>query len=75
MGEDVPARGRGQTLIGILSFFTLGIILFWLVWDKSKQELWDKVVGTIVVDDPSGILRTQGFSALPPAGMTGPIGL
>lgn len=40
-------------LIGVLSVFTLGIVNFWLVWDKSNQELWDKVVGTVVVDDPN----------------------
>jgi uncharacterized RDD family membrane protein YckC len=45
-----------KTLIGFLGFFTLGIIYFWLVWDKNKQELWDKVVGTIVVNDPQGEL-------------------
>jgi uncharacterized RDD family membrane protein YckC len=25
---------------------------FWLLWDKNNQELWDKMVGTIVVNDP-----------------------
>jgi uncharacterized RDD family membrane protein YckC len=39
-------------IIGILSFFTLGIINFWLVWDKNNQELWDKVVDTVIVNDP-----------------------
>ena len=38
-------------IVGLLSFFTLGIINFWLIWDKNNQELWDKVVGTIVVND------------------------
>jgi uncharacterized RDD family membrane protein YckC len=40
-----------KSVIGILGFFTLGLINFWLVWDKNKQELWDKVVGTVVVND------------------------
>ena len=39
-------------IIGLLSFLTLGIINFWLVWDRNNQELWDKVVGTVVVNDP-----------------------
>jgi uncharacterized RDD family membrane protein YckC len=33
--------------------FGLGLILyFWLLWDRNNQELWDKVVDTLVVDDP-----------------------
>ena len=24
----------------------------WLLWDKDKQQLWDKLAGTVVVDDP-----------------------
>lgn len=24
----------------------------WLLWDKDKQELWDKIAGTVVVNDP-----------------------
>lgn len=40
-------------IIGVLSLFTLGIVNFWLVWDKNNQELWDKVVGTVVVNDPN----------------------
>jgi uncharacterized RDD family membrane protein YckC len=40
-------------IIGVLAVFTLGIVYFWLVWDKNKQELWDKIVGTVVVNDPN----------------------
>jgi hypothetical protein len=30
----------------------IGIILdFWLLWDQNRQELWDKIAGTIVVND------------------------
>ena len=43
-------------VIGFLSFFTLGIINFWLVWDSKNQELWDKMVGTIVVNDRDKVL-------------------
>jgi uncharacterized RDD family membrane protein YckC len=45
-----------KPVIGILAWFTLGIINFWLIWDKNKQQLWDKMVGTIVVSDPQGQL-------------------
>lgn len=50
--REVIAKG----IIGLLAWFTLGIIYFWLIWDKSNQELWDKVVGTIVVNDPGKTL-------------------
>lgn len=39
-----------KPVIGVLSFVTLGIVSFWLLWDANNQELWDKVMGTIVVD-------------------------
>jgi uncharacterized RDD family membrane protein YckC len=28
----------------------------WLLWDKDKQELWDKIAGTVVVNDPEKLL-------------------
>jgi len=32
--------------------FGLGLILyFWLTWDDKNQELWDKVLSTVVVDE------------------------
>jgi uncharacterized RDD family membrane protein YckC len=46
--REVIAKG----IIGMLGWLTLGIIFFWLVWDKNNQELWDKIVKTIVVNDP-----------------------
>jgi uncharacterized RDD family membrane protein YckC len=41
-------------VIGLVAGVTfIGIILyFWLCWDDKNQELWDKMVGTVVVDDP-----------------------
>ncbi len=45
--REVVAKG----LIGILSLLTLGITNFWLLWDSNRQELWDKLASTIVVDD------------------------
>jgi uncharacterized RDD family membrane protein YckC len=44
--------------IGLLAAFTLiGYVLyFWLLWDNDNQELWDKMVDTIVVTDPANAL-------------------
>lgn len=39
-------------VIYFASFITFGLVNLWLVWDRNNQELWDKVVGTIVVNDP-----------------------
>ena len=32
------------------------VVYFWLLWDKERQELWDKMVETIVVNDPENVL-------------------
>jgi uncharacterized RDD family membrane protein YckC len=40
-----------KPVIYFATFFTFGLVNLWLVWDKNKQELWDKVVGTIIVND------------------------
>lgn len=45
-----------KPVIGVLSWATAGIVNFWLVWDVNTQELWDKMVGTIVVDDPAEVV-------------------
>lgn len=49
-----------KTVIGVLGFLTFGIIYFWLIWDKNNQELWDKVIDTVVVDDPHDLLAGDG---------------
>jgi uncharacterized RDD family membrane protein YckC len=43
-----------KPVIAVLSVITFGIVNFWLIWDEDNQELWDKVVGTIVVNDRHG---------------------
>ena len=46
-------------LMGIVVSVTFGlglILYFWLTWDDRNQELWDKMVGTVVVEDPDGRL-------------------
>lgn len=35
----------------------------WLLWDKDKQELWDKIAGTVVVNDPDKLLIPSAQSA------------
>jgi uncharacterized RDD family membrane protein YckC len=52
-----------KPLVGMVSWVTLGIAYFWLVWDSRNQELWDKVVGTIVVNDPQKVLMPAGAPA------------
>jgi uncharacterized RDD family membrane protein YckC len=48
-----------KPVIGVLSYITLGIPYFWLIWDSRNQELWDKIVSTIVVDDKHDQLLPQ----------------
>jgi len=45
-----------KPLVAMVSWITLGIANFWLVWDARNQELWDKVVGTVIVNDPHKLL-------------------
>jgi RDD family len=45
----------GKLIVGVISSLLLVtevIALCWLLWDKDRQELWDKIAGTIVVNDP-----------------------
>jgi uncharacterized RDD family membrane protein YckC len=51
-----------KPVIGILNWLTFGIANFWLLWDKLTQELWDKMVGTIVVNDPEKALDPRNSS-------------
>lgn len=46
-----------KTVVGFLSVLTLGIINFWLIWDKNNQQLWDKMVDSVVVDARKGDIR------------------
>ncbi len=47
-------------LVGVVIGAICGLIAlvldFMLLWDKDRQQLWDKIAGTIVVDDPNDIL-------------------
>jgi uncharacterized RDD family membrane protein YckC len=39
----------GVTVIGLVGYF-------WLTWDDRRQELWDKMCDTVVVNDPQNAL-------------------
>ncbi|HYI16956.1 MAG TPA: RDD family protein [Thermomicrobiales bacterium] len=39
----------------IIIFGTLGIGLLWILWDSQNQTLYDKILGTVVVDDRQGL--------------------
>jgi uncharacterized RDD family membrane protein YckC len=47
---------KGMLFSGIASALTLGIFPIiadlWLLWDKDNQQLWDKIINTLVVYDP-----------------------
>ena len=39
--------------------FTLGILLFMPLWDRRKQNIWDKVSSTYAVNDPNDVWNTK----------------
>jgi uncharacterized RDD family membrane protein YckC len=43
-------------VIGSLCFLAAIVLDFMLLWDKDRQELWDKIAATIIVDDPDDVL-------------------
>ena len=45
-----------KTLVSITASVVLYALWMWPVWDGRRQELWDKLAGTVVVDDPEGRL-------------------
>jgi len=53
-------------VMGLISsiFFPAWVVLvFMLMWDKNKQELWDKIAGTIVVSNYPEPLEVEQPSA------------
>jgi uncharacterized RDD family membrane protein YckC len=56
----------GGLVQGALNYVLIGLILlFMLLWDKDRQQLWDKIAGTIVVKDPPGLTGPPQQAALP----------
>jgi uncharacterized RDD family membrane protein YckC len=49
-------------VIGSICGIAAIVLDFMLLWDKDRQELWDKLAGTIVVDDPNDVI-TQDLPA------------
>jgi uncharacterized RDD family membrane protein YckC len=45
-----------DALIGSLCFVATIVLDFMLVWDRDRQQLWDKIAGTVIVDDPDNVL-------------------
>jgi uncharacterized RDD family membrane protein YckC len=45
-----------KPLIGLGLGWFFGLVYFWLLWDRNRQGRWDKMIGTVVVDDPAGAL-------------------
>jgi uncharacterized RDD family membrane protein YckC len=46
---------RELVVKSVINSVTFGIGAIWLLWDKDRQNLYDKVLNTIVVDDPEGL--------------------
>jgi uncharacterized RDD family membrane protein YckC len=69
--NDYKAASWGITFLrdvfvkGIIGGVTLGIAYLWILWDKDNQALYDKVMSTVVVNDPMG--ATLRGAALPAA--------
>lgn len=45
-----------KLVVLLLGVITFGTIYLWVIWDRDNQELWDKALGTVVVDDPNNQL-------------------
>ena len=51
--REIVAKFIGSIVVTL----TFGILLFMLIWDRDNQQVWDKIAGTIVVDDPDRLLE------------------
>jgi uncharacterized RDD family membrane protein YckC len=75
------AATRGQMFVRWLFKRLLALIAIawviaalWMLWDKNRQALWDKLAETIVVDDPTGVvLRAFPQPGLPVPSSSAPI--
>lgn len=50
---------------GFIGSITFGIAYIWILFDDKNQALYDKVLNTIVVDDPRGLTVSTPASAAP----------
>lgn len=49
-------------VMGAIGTFTFGLgylLNLWLLWDKDKQQIWDKIASTVVVYDPGNTLAAM----------------
>jgi uncharacterized RDD family membrane protein YckC len=57
----------GKFIVGLVSILIplIGTVVAdcWLLWDKDKQQLWDKIAGTVVVNDPDKRLAPASRAA------------
>ena len=44
-----------KLVLGIITI-VWAISALWQLWDPNRQTLWDKMVGTVVVNDPNEVL-------------------
>lgn len=52
--EFVPDRYLGTTEVVVAAAVQIGVLLVttcWLLWNPERQQLWDKLAGTVVVHD------------------------
>jgi uncharacterized RDD family membrane protein YckC len=50
--REFVAKGLIMGVISAVFFPAWLVLAFMLLWDEQRQELWDKIAGTIVVNDP-----------------------
>lgn len=56
LGRMLFMRGIVAGLVASFAVvLSLGIVLFMPFWDRNNQNLWDKVSGTRVVNDPANV--------------------
>jgi uncharacterized RDD family membrane protein YckC len=48
-----------KALVGFVAGCAFYIPYFWLLWDKNKQQLWDKLMDTVVVEDPNNLVTSE----------------
>jgi len=49
----------GGIVANLAITFTIGVLLFMPLWDKRKQNIWDKVSNTYAVTDPNDAWNTK----------------
>jgi uncharacterized RDD family membrane protein YckC len=60
---------------GFIGGITFGIAYIWILFDAKNQTLYDKVLNTVVVDDPQGLtlsMLAPSIGVVPPEPPTAP---